>query len=60
MDHAIEVVVNQACSNMQFLGCRSLRLMERHAYAEMETESNHRDMKSLTLLCDFLAPSKTI
>ena len=34
--------------------------MERQAYAEMETELNHHDMKSLALLYDFLGPSKTI
>jgi hypothetical protein len=55
MDHAIDVVVNQACSNMQFLDCCSLRSIARHVYAEVETESNNRDRKSLALLYAVLA-----
>ena len=55
MDHAIDVVLNQACSNMQFLDCRNLRSIARHVYAEMETESNNRGRKSLALLYAVLA-----
>jgi hypothetical protein len=55
MDHAIDVVVNQACSNMQFLDCRSLRSIARHVYAEVENESNNRHRKSLALLYAVLA-----
>jgi hypothetical protein len=58
MEHAIDVVANQACSNMQFLDCRSLRLIARHVYAEVGTESNNRDRKSLALLYAVLALAK--
>lgn len=55
MDHAIDVVVNQASCNMQFLDCHSLRSIARHIYAETETESRDGHGKSLALLYAVLA-----
>jgi hypothetical protein len=55
MDHAIDVVVNQACCNMQFLDCDNLRSIARHIYAEAENGSRDHHRKSFTLLYAVLA-----
>ena len=55
LNHAIDVVVNQACSNMQFLDSPSLRSIARRVYAEAETESRDHSGKSLALLYAVLA-----
>lgn len=58
MDYAIDVVINRACCNMQFLDGPSLRSIARRIYAEAETESRDHHDKSLALLYAVLALAK--
>ncbi|KAK5168206.1 Gypsy retrotransposon integrase-like protein 1 [Saxophila tyrrhenica] len=54
-DRAIDVVVNQACCNMQFLDRPTLEEIARQVYAETEKDSKHYSRKPLALLYAVLA-----
>ena len=58
MDYAIDVVVNQACANIQFLDRDNLHSIARHVYAKAETGSRDHLSKALALLYAVLALAK--
>ena len=58
MDYAIDVVVNQACTNMQFLDRDSLHSIARKVYAKAETGPRDHRSKALALLYAVFALAK--
>ena len=57
-DRAIDIVVNQACCNMQFLDRFALEQTARHVYAENEEEPRRQSRKPLALIYAVLALSR--
>ncbi len=55
MEYAIEIVVNNACSNLHFLETSSPRLIAREVYEEGFGDSRDRRDKSLGLFYAVLA-----
>ena len=55
VDQAIDVVIRQACYNLQFLHGSSLRQIAREVYNEIEAEDRHHARKPLALLYAILA-----
>ena len=58
VDRAIDIVVNQACCNMQFLDRLTLEQIAVQVYAEAEGEPRRQSRKPLALLYAILALSR--
>lgn len=57
-DRAVDVVVNQACCNLQFLDRPTLERIANQVYAESESESRHMSRKPFALLYAVVALSR--
>lgn len=58
VDRAIDIVVNEACCNMQFLDRPGLEQIAVQVYAEAEGEPRRQNRKSLALIYAILALSR--